>query len=127
VTSSAGLDVLNRAAVKPDRWDVHAELASKMDFGCGGLYYHLHGDERAFTGSRAIWLRRPRGIRYEQPLLGLIEGSKGFLSCWRRQRVLGPADEFAIVGTSDLEVNLPEGRQCRTVERNILDPGSMPH
>lgn len=127
VTSSAGLDVLNRAAVKPDRWDVHAELASKMDFGCGGLYYHLHGDERAFTGSRTIWLRRPRGIRYEQPLLDSIERSKGFLSCWRRQMVLGPADEFAIVGTSDLEVNLPEGWQCRTVERRILAPGSMPH
>ena len=122
MTSSAGLDVLNRAAVKPDRWNVHAELASKMDFGCGGLYYHLHGDERAFKGSRTIWLRRPRGIRYEQPLLGLIEGSKGFLSCWRRQMVLGPADEFAVIGTPSLTFAIPQVWRGRTVERRILAP-----
>ncbi len=125
LTSSAGLDVLNQAAVKPDRWDVHAALASKMDFGCGGLYHHLRGDERAISGSRTEWLKRPRGIRYEQPLGNLIGGSTGFLSCWRRQMVLGPADEFIVIGTPDLQLRVPDGWHSRRVERDLVAKGAV--
>jgi hypothetical protein len=31
-----------------------------------GLYYHLHGAEKPIAGARVTWLKRPRGIRYEQ-------------------------------------------------------------
>lgn len=30
------------------------------------VFYHLHGAEKPIAGSRVTWLKRPRGIRYEQ-------------------------------------------------------------
>jgi hypothetical protein len=36
--------------------------------------------------------------------------------------VLGPGDEFAIVGNSSLEVSVPHGWQTRAVERRFLGP-----
>ena len=66
VHSSADLDALNEAAVKPSRWDVHAQIARKMAVGHGGVYQHLHGQEQPRDGARAAWLTRPRGIRYQR-------------------------------------------------------------
>jgi hypothetical protein len=120
VQSSAGLDTLNEAAVQPKRWDVHAAIATKMEIGYGGLYQHLHGDEQPLSCERAMWLTRPRGIRYERPLQEMISGSTGFLSCWRRQMVLGPGDEFVTIGTSSLALNVPTSWRARSVERTIL-------
>jgi len=120
VPSSAELDALNEAAVKPARWDVHAAIASRMGSGHGGLYRHLYGSERPLDGSRAVWMTRPRGIRYEPVLLKLIGEAAGFLSCWRRQMVLGPADEFVVIGTAQFKVPIPEGWQARIVERTML-------
>jgi hypothetical protein len=122
VASSAALDTLNQAAVKPERWNVHAAVSSRTEFGHGGLYYHLHGDPKPVAGSRVLWLKRPRGIRYEQPLGAMIGAAKGVLSCWRKMMVLGPGDEFAIVGDASLDVPLPEGWQGRMVERTLLGP-----
>lgn len=122
IASSAALDILNKAAVRPERWNVHAAISSKTDFGHGGLYYHLHGAEQPIAGSRVIWLKRPRGIRYEQPLRGIVDESEGFLICWRKLTVLGPSDEFAIIGNSSLEVSVPQGWQTRVVERRFLGP-----
>ncbi len=120
VRSCANLDALNEAAVKPSRWDVHAGIATKMEIGVGGLYQHLHGDEQPSGGDRAIWLTRPRGIRYQPVLEEIIAGSTGFLSCWRRQMVLGPGDEFVIISTSSLALTVPTGWRTRTVERAAL-------
>lgn len=120
VQSSADLDSLNEAAVQPKRWDVHAAIATKMEVGYGGLYQHLHGDEQPLSGERATWLTRPRGIRYQRPLQEISSSSTGFLSCWRRQMVLGPADEFVIIGTPSLALDVPTGWRARTVERTIL-------
>jgi hypothetical protein len=120
VRSSADLDPLNEAAVQPKRWDVHAAIATKMDIGHGGLYRHLSGEEASLGGERATWLTRPRGIRYERPLQEIISDSTGFLSCWRRQMVLGPGDEFVIIGTSSLALNVPIGWQTRPVARTVL-------
>jgi hypothetical protein len=66
------------------------------------------------------WLKRPRGIRYEKPLKEMISHSTGFLSCWRKLMVLGPAPEFAIVGNSALDVPLLEGWEAMLVERSLL-------
>src|SRR5436305_5749095 len=115
VHASADLDSLNDAAVQPQRWDVHAAVASKMHVGYGGLYRHLYGDAQPHAGTRAVWLTRPRGIRYERALHDMTDGATGFLSCWRRQMVLGPGDEFVIIGTSRLEIACPPGWQARSV------------
>jgi hypothetical protein len=120
VRSSADLDPLNEAAIQPARWDVHARVASKMQFGQGGLYAHLYGAEQPREGTRGVWLTRPRGIRYELPLRSAIDASPGFLSCWRRQMVLGPGDEFVVIGTSQLNMSCPQGWQARIVERTVL-------
>jgi hypothetical protein len=121
IESSAGLDALNEAAVAARRRDIHAAIASKMDFGHGGLYRHAFGEAQAF-GARVVWLTRPRGIDYEPVLRNIADGSAGFLTCWRRQMVLGPADEFAVIGTSGLTLSVPQGWRARTVERTLLTP-----
>lgn len=122
VTTSAVLDNLNKAAIKPERWDAHAAISSKTDFGHGGLYYHLHGAEMPVDASQVAWLKRPRGIRYEDPLQDIIARSTGFLSCWRKLMVLGPAHEFAIVGDASLNVVVPRGWQALVVKRTRLTP-----
>jgi hypothetical protein len=38
--------------------------------------------------------------------------------------VLGPADEFVVIGTSQLHVPTPEGWQARPVERTVLATGT---
>jgi hypothetical protein len=122
--STAALDSLNKAAVSPERWNVHAAVAEKMDFGYGGLYEHLQGDAQSAAGARAVWLKRPRGIRYQEPLREMTSASTGFLSSWRRQMVLGPADEFAVIGTSDLNLSPLEGWSAQTVKRTRLAPAA---
>jgi hypothetical protein len=65
VGSSAALDALNEAAIRPQRSDAHAAIASKMGPGHGGLYQHVFGDDQPLAGGRAVWMTRPRGIRHE--------------------------------------------------------------
>jgi hypothetical protein len=122
VRSYGELEALNEAAVRPSRWDIHAGIATKMDVGHGGLYQQLHGDEQPFGGERAIWLTHPRGIRYQQPLNEMISRSTGFLSCWRRVMVLGPGDEFVMIGTTSFALSAPSGWRTRIVERTRLAP-----
>lgn len=120
VDSAAALDGLNRAAIKPERWEVHAGISYKTDFGHGGLYYPLHGESHPLEGSKVVWLKRPRRIRYEAPLREIIDASRGVLSCWRKLMVLGPAPEFAIIGDASLDVRTPPDWQVLSVTRENL-------
>jgi hypothetical protein len=117
VESSAALDPLNKAAVKPARWDVHAAISSLTETGHGGLYAVLHGRHRAAAGTRVAWLKRPRGIRYESPLGAILDRATGVVSCWRKQMVLGPAPEFAVVGDPTLDLQVPDNWESLVVER----------
>lgn len=120
VDASWALDPLNRVAVSGSMEPVHAAVASLMDFGCGGLYSHLFGDIGRIPHSRVVWLTRPRGIRYQEPLEALAATVQGPLCCWRRQMVLGPAPEFALVGDAGFEPALPTGWSAINVERVLL-------
>ena len=51
-----------------------------MGFGHGGLYQHLSGSAQSLDGCRAVWLTRPRGIRYQAILQDVIDRTSGFLS-----------------------------------------------
>ena len=124
VESSAALDPLNKAAVAPERWDVHAGISSKTDYGHGGLYYLLSGDIARATATRTVWLKRPRGIRYEQPLSEILEGARGVLGCWRKQMVLGPGHEFVIVGDGSLQVHAPQDWESLAVSRDPVYPAA---
>lgn len=121
VTSSAALEALNNAAVQPSRRDIHGDIASKTNVGHGGLYYHLRGHD-PLQGPRAIWLKRPRGIRYEEPLDDIVNSARGFLSCWRKLMVLGPGEEFIIVGEASLDVITPPDWEARVVDRAVVSP-----
>ena len=121
VESSAGLDPLNKTAVAPEMWDVHAGISGKTEVGHGGLYYHILGDADPRALVRTVWLTRPRGIRYEAPLREIVAQAKGPVSVWRKQMVLGPAPEFALLGDTSLALDLPESWATQTVERSLLE------
>ncbi len=122
IGASADLDPLNEAAVDARRRPSHDGVASRTDVGRGGLYRHFFGEEQPRSGARIIWLQRPRGIRFEPVLRGMIDASTGFLSCWRRQMALGPAEEFCIIGSESLDVRVAPGWLALTVARTPLAP-----
>ncbi len=125
VESSAALDPLNKMAVAPDMWDVHAGISSKTEIGHGGIYYHLFGEDDPKELQRTAWLKRPRGIRYEAPLREIVGQVEGPVSVWRKQMVLGPGFEFAVLGDQSLTLDLPEGWEAHYVERTLLYPGEI--
>ena len=122
--SSASFDPLNKLAVAPDMWDVHADISSKTDVGHGGIYYHVLGDTDAKASTRTAWLKRPRDIRYEVPLKEIADQATGSVSAWRKQMVLGPGFEFALFGDQSLRLDLPRGWQAHYVDRMLLHTGT---
>lgn len=120
VKSSAALDPLNKMAVAPDMWDIHGGISNKTDIGHGGLYYHVLGDADPKSLTQTAWLKRPRGIRYDGPLKEIANQVSGTVSVWRKQMVLGPGFEFAILGDQSLELELPEGWKAHYVDRTLL-------
>ncbi len=123
IESSAALDPLNKMAVAPDMWDVHAGISSKTDAGHGGIYYHILGNANPNEFTRTAWLKRPRGIRYEEPLKKIAETAKGPVSVWRKQMVLGPGHEFALLGDTFLTLDIPDGWEVNYVDRTLLHSG----
>ena len=89
----------------------------------GGIYYRVLGEAGPGALTRTAWLARPRGIRYEAPLRALAAQVKGPVSVWRKQMVLGPAPEFALLGGDSLALDLPEGWNVHYVERRLLQAG----
>lgn len=120
VESSASLDPLNRKAVASDMWDVHAGIASKTDVGYGGLYHHVAGEAGTQAWTRAAWLRRPRGVRFEALVQEIVRQAAGPVSIWRRQMALGPGYEFVVLGEPPLALDLPGGWESRYVDRTPL-------
>lgn len=129
VEAAWALDPLNRTAATGRMEAPHAVIAALMETGHGGLYALLWGDRIPAPHSSVAWLSRPRGIRYEPVLAELRDPLGGQLSCWRRQMVLSPAPEFALVGAPTLDPSLPSGWQARVVERICIWPkaeGALP-
>lgn len=116
------LDPLNRTAVSGRMEAPHAAVAALMETGYGGLYSLVSGELTHSPRSRVAWLSRPRGIRYEPILAELRERLGGQLTCWRRQMVLSPAPEFALVGPPSLTPVLPPGWHARVVDRVSIWP-----
>lgn len=123
VDGSWALDPLNQAAVSGRMESPHAAVAALMETGYGGLYSLVWGEPVEAPRSCVAWLSRPRGIRYEPVLAELRDRLGGQPSCWRRQMVLSPAPEFALVGAPSLAPILPQGWQGRVVERACIWPG----
>lgn len=122
VDASWALDPLNRVAASGRMEEPHAAIAALMEKGCGGLYSLLFGEAIQAQRSRVVWLGRPRGIRYELILAELRRGLDSTTSCWRRQMVLSPAPEFALVGSLSLMPIVPPGWSHSIVQRTCVWP-----
>ncbi|MBV9174754.1 MAG: hypothetical protein JOZ81_32230 [Chloroflexi bacterium] len=102
VQDSAALDPLNVAAVSGVCEEPHFRLTRAMGAGAGSLL-QLRGGEPHLTSARCVtWLGKPREMPYSDLYAGLssLPGS-----LWRRQMVLGPTPEFALLGSAATQVD----------------------
>jgi hypothetical protein len=113
---SWALDPLNGSAAIGRMEAPHHAVAVGMEEGHGGLYALAWGDGSPPLRSAVVWLARPRGIQWRPVLEALRQRIPG-AACWRRQMVLGPAPEFAIIVASDQTVMVPDGWTALRIER----------
>ena len=96
----------------------HDAAATQMDEGYGGLYALVWGEPVLPKQSTAVWLTRPRGIQWRTTLDALqLPGT----TLWRRQMVLGPGKEFALIVPPGLNVAAPAGWSALAIERVRVD------
>jgi hypothetical protein len=101
----AALGTLNEAAVRAPREDAHDAIAALATDGAGGLYALQHGT-LAGPAPWAGWVTKPPGAPYHtfEPELRAAVDAAGGGAVLRRQMVLGPAPEYAVLapGAPDL-------------------------
>lgn len=120
---SWALDALNERAVSGAMTAPHDAVAKATRHGgFGGLYYLVAGEHRMPADSKVFWLSRPRGIAWRDVLPSIIRSASAEVAVWRRQMVLGPAPEFALIGPPDLSLAVPRGWSGVEVERRALAP-----
>jgi hypothetical protein len=119
---SWALDPLNERAVSGPMEQAHNAIAQATRHGGHGALYYLVAGEHDIPGdSKVFWLSRPRGIDWREAMPGIVESAGAKVSVWRRQMVLGPSTEFALIaphGTPDLTI--PRGWTSIAVERRRL-------
>jgi hypothetical protein len=115
IQGSWAMDPLNAYAVAGMTQTSHDNVASQMEQGAGGLYSMVWGEPTLPADSTVTWLTRPRGIQW-QPVLEAVRSRVANATVWRRQMVLGPASEFAVVAGGE-DVPIPAGWQARSVRR----------
>jgi hypothetical protein len=122
---SWALDALNERAVSGVMERPHDAIAQMTKHGGhGALYYFLEGESDVPGDSRVFWLSRPRGVNWREALPGIVDslGPKGTkIGVWRRQMVLGPSAEFAVIAPAGASGPvLPEGWTSLAVDRRKL-------
>jgi hypothetical protein len=120
---SWALDPLNGFAVVGAPKTPHDAAAAQMEIGHGGLYSLAWGTPDLPQRQTVSWLTRPRGIDWHaalDPLRTLYPNA----TCWRRQMVLGPAPEFAVVIPAAQQATAPSGWTALHVGGERLAPGT---
>jgi len=117
---SWALDPLNAFAVAGPVTSAHDAAAAQMEEGHGGLYALVWGEPVLPERSTAVWLTRPRGIQW-LPVLDTLRQQLPQTTLWRRQMVLGPGKEFALIVPSGVTVAAPAGWSALAIERVRLD------
>jgi hypothetical protein len=117
---SWALDPLNSFAVAGPVTPAHDAAAAQMEEGYGGLYALVWGEPVLPERSSAVWLTRPRGIQW-RPVLDAMRQQVPQTTLWRRQMVLGPGKEFALIVPPDLNVAAPAGWSALAIERVRID------
>jgi hypothetical protein len=91
-----GLGRLNEAAVTGPRRAPHDAAAALAGEGIAGLYARVGG--RPEPPAWAAWVAKPAGRGYEAFEAELRAAAGPGRSVWKRQMVLGPTPEFAVLG-----------------------------
>ena len=118
---SWALDALNELAVSGATKAPHDAVARATKHGgFGALYYLVAGEHRVPTDSKVFWLSRPRGISWRETMPIIAKSASAEVAVWRRQMVLGPSTEFALIGPPELALTVPQGWSALEVERRRL-------
>jgi hypothetical protein len=75
------------------------------------------GEHTAFGDSKVFWLSRPRGVQWRDAMPDIAGPAPSNVAVWRRQMVLGPSSEFAVIGPPDFTLTVPSGWQALEVSR----------
>jgi hypothetical protein len=96
------LGTLNDAAVRAPREDAHDAIAALATNAAGGLYLLQHGTLDG-PAPWAAWVVKPPGEPYEtfEPQLREAVDAAGGGAVLRRQLVLGPAPEYALLAPGE--------------------------
>ncbi len=115
---SWALDALNERAVSGAMEQPHDAIARATKHGgLGALYYLVSGVHTIPSDSVVAWLSRPRGVNWRDLIPMIVKSANSEVTVWRRQMVLGPSAEFAVIGPSDLTLEMPVGWKCFKVNR----------
>jgi hypothetical protein len=106
LAGSWAIDILNAVAVRGRLAAPHQEVARRTRRSAGGLYAHAGGVADLAQRRRLLWFDRARGTAWT-PLASLAAAIPG-AGLWRRQMVLSPAPEFALILPQDAPA-LPAG------------------
>jgi hypothetical protein len=120
---SWALDPLNAFAVAGPVTSAHDSAAAQMEDGHGGLYALVWGEPVLPERSTTVWLTRPRGIQW-RPALDALRQQLPQPTLWRRQMVLGPGKEFALIVPPGVNVAAPAGWSALAIERVRVDAPS---
>src|SRR5262249_11507159 len=102
VDNSAALDPLNIAAVSGVCEEPHARVAHAMAAGAGSLL-GLYGGQPDVSAARHItFVTKPRTMSYD--IFKVEMGGIPTSGLWRRQMVLGPTPEFALLSAAPITV-----------------------
>ena len=94
LTDSAGLDVLNDAAITQARLRPHDRIAALAAAGTAGLFGLRRGALNEPT--MAYWLSKPEGMGYSAFDLSLAPQVANGCCLWGRRMTLGPTPEFCL-------------------------------
>ena len=104
----AALGTLNDAAVRAPREEAHDAVAAMAASPAGGLYALQHGSLDG-PAAWAGWVVKPLGEPYEtfEPRLHAAVDAAGGGAVLRRQMVLGPAPEYALLAGRETALPWP--------------------
>ena len=98
---SAAMDPLNDAAVSEVSKPSHDNTAHAAAGAAGGLYQLKLGQPSLDICRWVSWIAKPRGMGYEEFYHAIAPWtSQPQVSLWRRQMVLGPTPEFAMLSVA---------------------------
>ncbi|HET8608301.1 MAG TPA: hypothetical protein VFM11_01055 [Burkholderiales bacterium] len=118
---SAAIDRLNEMAVSGAMEKPHHAIAQMTKHGgFGGLFRLVAGEHIAFGDSKVFWLSRPRGVQWRDAMPDIAGPAPSNVAVWRRQMVLGPSPEFAVIGPPDFTLAVPSGWQALEVQRRRI-------